>query len=399
MLEEMAAIGGCQRTAEQAKIALPPMPKILYLVTEDWFFVSHFLPMAQAARDCGLQVAVATRVRAHGERLKAEGFSVIAIESTRGSFSPLRSLQEFFQALKIVRDERADIVHCIALRPVVIGGIAAKLAGTGGALVVAPTGLGHLWIERGIAVLVARKIVSAIVGSWLRGPRTRYLFENRDDPQEFGLDPAGADITIVGGSGVEPANFPRSEEPAAPPLKVAVVCRMIRPKGIVEAVEAVRRARGARAAVELHLFGDPDPANPRSIPQATLERWSAEPGITWHGRVADVAQVWRQHHVAMLLSYREGLPRSLVEAAAVGRPIVATDVAGCREVMRDGQEGILVPLGDIGAAARALATLAADPDLRYRLGAAANARFHERFTADAVRQKVRNLYRSLAPPP
>ena len=399
MLVETAAIGGCQRAAEQARIAPPPtMPKILYLVTEDWFFVSHFLPMAQAARDCGLQVAVATRVRAHGERLKAEGFSVIAIESKRGSFSPLRSLRDFIQAWKIVREERADIVHCIALRPVVIGGVAAKLAGTG-ALVVAPTGLGHLWIERGIAVRVARKIVSAIVGSWLRGPRTRYLFENRDDPQEFGLDPAGADITIVGGSGVDPANFPRSEEPAAPPLKVAVVSRMIRPKGIVEAVEAVRRARGAGAPVELHLFGDPDPANPRSIPQATLERWSAEPGITWHGRVADVAQVWRQHHVAMLLSYREGLPRSLVEAAAVGRPIVATDVAGCREVMRDGQEGILVPLGDIGAAARALSTLAADPDLRYRLGAAANARFHERFTADAVRQKVRNLYLSLAPSP
>ena len=399
MIVETAAIGGCQRAAEQAKITPPPtMPKILYLVTEDWFFVSHFLPMAQAARDCGLQVAVATRVRAHGERLKAEGFSVIAIESKRGSFSPLRSLRDFIQALKIVREERADIVHCIALRPVVIGGVAAKLAGTG-ALVVAPTGLGHLWIERGIAVRVARKIVSAIVGSWLRGPRTRYLFENRDDPQEFGLDPGGADITIVGGSGVDPANFPRSEEPAAPPLKVAVVSRMIRPKGIVEAVEAVRRARGAGAPVELHLFGDPDPANPRSIPQATLERWSAEPGISWHGKVADVAQVWRQHHVAMLLSYREGLPRSLVEAAAVGRPIVATDVAGCREVMRDGQEGILVPLGDIGAAARALSTLAADPDLRYRLGAAANARFREQFTADAVRQKVRDLYLSLAPSP
>jgi glycosyltransferase involved in cell wall biosynthesis len=399
MLEEMAAIGGCQRPAEQARIAPPlTMPKILYLVTEDWFFVSHFLPMAQAARDCGLQVAVATRVRTHRERLKAEGFSVIAIESKRGSFSPLRSLQEFFQALKIVREERADIVHCIALRPVVIGGVAAKLAGTG-ALVVAPTGLGHLWIERGLAVRVARKVVSAIVGSWLRGPRTRYLFENRDDPQEFGLDPAGADITIVGGSGVDPGNFPRSEEPPAPPLKVAVVSRMIRPKGIVEAVEAVRRARGAGAPVELHLFGDPDPANPRSIPQATLERWSAEPGITWHGRVADVAQVWRQHHVAMLLSYREGLPRSLVEAAAVGRPIVASDVVGCREVVRDGLEGILVPLGDIDAAARALSTLAADPDLRYRLGAAANAHFHERFTADAVRQKVRNLYLSLAPSP
>ena len=148
------------------------MPKILYLVTEDWFFVSHFLPMAQGAQDCGLQVAVATRVREDGERLEAEGFPVIAIESRRGSFSPLRSLRDFFQALKIVRAERADIVHCIALRPVVVGGLAAKLAGTG-ALVVAPTGLGHLWIEDGLALRVARAFVRIVVGSWLRGPRTQ----------------------------------------------------------------------------------------------------------------------------------------------------------------------------------------------------------------------------------
>src|ERR1700692_3115349 len=174
------------------------MPKILYLVTEDWFFVSHFLPMAQAARDCGLQVAVATRVRADGERLEAEGFTVIAIESQRGSFSPLRSLRDFFQALKIVREERADIVHCIALRPVVIGGLAARLFSKG-ALVVAPTGLGHLWIEDGIAVRFARTLVRVIVGSWLRGPRTHYLFENRDDPREFGLDPDRGRLHIVGG--------------------------------------------------------------------------------------------------------------------------------------------------------------------------------------------------------
>src|SRR5271169_583699 len=132
MLEQAAATGGCQRAAEQARIAPSPiMRKILYLVTEDWFFVSHFLPMAQAARDCGFEVVVATRVREDGEWLKAEGFSVIPIEGKRGSFSPLRSLRDFFQALKVVREERADIVHCIALRPVLIGGIAAKLAATG----------------------------------------------------------------------------------------------------------------------------------------------------------------------------------------------------------------------------------------------------------------------------
>jgi glycosyltransferase involved in cell wall biosynthesis len=389
---------GLPAAGEHARIAPPPaMPKILYLVTEDWFFVSHFLPMARAARDCGLQVVVATRVRADGERLEGEGFSVIAIESRRGSFSPLRSLRDFLQALKVVRAERADIVHCIALRPVVIGGLAAKLAGTG-ALVVAPTGLGHLWIEDGIAVRVARAFVRIIVGSWLRGPRTRYLFENRDDPREFGLDPDGADVTIVGGAGVDPDKFPRSEAPPEPPLKVAVVARMIRPKGIVESVAAVQRARAAGAPIELHLFGDPDPDNPRSIPRTTLAQWSKEPGITWHGHATDVARVWREHHVAMLLSYREGLPRSLVEAAAAGRPIVATDVAGCREVARDGNEGILVPLGDSDAAARALTALAADQALRQRLGAAANARFNERFTAPAVRKTVRDLYRSLVPP-
>jgi glycosyltransferase involved in cell wall biosynthesis len=378
----------------------PPaaMPKILYLVTEDWFFVSHFLPMAQAARDCGLQVVVATRVREDGERLKAEGFSVIAIESRRGSVSLLRSLRDFFQLRKIVRRERADIVHCIALRPVVIGGVAAKLAGAP-ALVLAPTGLGHLWIEQGLGERLARAVVRVIVGSWLSGPRTHYLFENRDDPAEFGMNADAANVTLVGGAGVDPANFPRSDEPPAPPVKIAVVSRMIRPKGVVEAVAAVRRARAAGAPVELHLFGDPDPANPRSIPLATLQQWSAEPGITWHGRVSDVARVWREHHVAMLLSYREGLPRSLVEAAAAGRPIVATDVAGCREVVRDGREGILVPRGDIDAAARALATLAADSGLRGRLGAAAYARFGERFTADGVRQTVRDLYRALVPSP
>jgi glycosyltransferase involved in cell wall biosynthesis len=374
------------------------MAKILYLITEDWFFVSHFLPMAQAAREYGFDVTVATRVRADGERIKAEGFSLIPIESERGSVSLVRSLRDFSQLFRIVRRERADIVHCIALRPVVIGGVAAKFAGSG-VLVLAPTGLGHLWIERGTVVRLARKVVSFIVGSLLHGPRTHYLFENRDDPREFGLNPDGAEVTIVGGAGVDPEKFPLSEAPPAPPVKVAVVSRMIRPKGIVEAVAAVRRARALGAPVELHLFGDPDPDNRRSIPQATIAEWTQEAGITWHGRVTDVARVWREHHIAMLLSYREGLPRALVEAAAAGRPIVATDVAGCREVVRDGQEGILAPPGDTEAAAQALVKLAADPALRARMGAAAHARFRERFTADAVRQAVGHLYRALVPSP
>ena len=372
------------------------MPKLLYLITEDWFFVSHFLPMAQAARECGYQVAVATRVRDAGELIKANGIAVIPVESRRGSFSPLVALRDFIQLFSIVRAERPDIVHCIALRPIMIGGLAARLAGTK-ALILAPTGLGYLWLKPGVMGRLIRGAVRFVVGSLLYGSGTRYLFENREDPVALGLDPDAANITVVGGAGVDPAEFSVSVEPPAPPLRVAVVARMIWPKGIGEAVAAVRRARESGAEVELDLFGQPDPSNPRSIPEQTLREWSLLPGIAWRGHTKDIAAVWREHHVALFLSaYPEGLPRTLVEAAAAGRPVVTTDVTGCREVVRDGIEGFLVPPGDEEAAAHALTVLAADSVLRAKFGAAARARFEQRFTAQAVKQKVRNLYQSLS---
>jgi glycosyltransferase involved in cell wall biosynthesis len=374
------------------------MPKLLYLITEEWFFVSHFLPMARAARDVGFDVVVATRVSGQGERIGAEGFRLIAVDQTRNSLGPFEAFRTIAQTFRIVRAERPDIVHCIALRSIVLGGIAARLAGVQ-RLVLAPTGLGHLWTATGIAAAVARAAVRFVVGSWLRRPYTRYLFENRDDPHEFGLDPESRAVTIVGGAGVAAAEFPAVPEPPVPPVKMAVVARMIYPKGIAEAVEATRRARALGAPVELHLFGEPDPVNRRSIPEATLRQWSAQPGIHWHGRTGDVARVWREHHIALFLSYyREGVPRTLIESAAAGRPIITTDMPGCRDVVRDGKEGLLVPAGDIEAAALAIARLAGDSALRLRLGAAAHARFRERFTEDTVTLAVATLYRSLVQP-
>src|SRR5215475_4553805 len=274
---------------ESGIIALSPsifhngqMTKILYLVTEDWFFASHFLPMARAARDAGFEVIVATRVRDHADRLMAEGLRVIPLESERKSLGALDGLRSIVRTYRIVRAERPDIVHCIALRPIVVGGLAGRAAGAG-ALVLAPTGLGQLWIERGLAVRLLRSIARLAIAS-LRGPRTRFLFENRDDPREFHLDPTGPEVTIVGGAGVDPKDFPAQPEPPAPPVKVAVVSRMIAAKGIADAVEATRRARSLGVPVELSLFGAPDPSNRDSIAEATLLQWSAEPGITWHGR-------------------------------------------------------------------------------------------------------------------
>jgi glycosyltransferase involved in cell wall biosynthesis len=375
------------------------MPKILYLVTEDWFFASHFLPMARTARSLGFDVAIAAQLGDKAERLAIEGFRTIPLNSRRGSAGPFAALRSILRTYRIVRAERPDIVHCIALQPVVLGGLGAKVAGVR-ALVLAPTGLGHLWTVDGAFVRLLRAFMRRAVGSWLGGPGTRYLFENSDDSREFGLDPNAGNVFIVGGAGVAPEDFPFVTEPPAPPVRIAVVSRMIAPKGIAEAVEAVRQARAAGSPVELDLFGEPDPANPLSVPVERLAAWSKEPGIRWHGRTDDVARVWREHHIALFLStYREGLPRTLVEAAAAGRPAIASAIPGCRDMIRDGQEGILVEPGSAAAAARAIVRLSADAILRRKMGQNANRRFLDGFTENVVQSVVASLYRSLAGPP
>jgi glycosyltransferase involved in cell wall biosynthesis len=370
------------------------MPKILYFVTEDWFFVSHFLPMARAARDAGFEVIVATRIEKEAQRILDEGMRIVPLGGDRRSLNFLAGACEIRGAFRIIKREKPDIVHCIALRPAVLGGIAARFAKVKG-LVIAPTGLGQLWVDDQLWIRMVRSVIRGALVFCLRGPRTKYLFENSEDVSEFRLKPCDPDVTVVGGAGVNQRDFPVFAEPPAPPIKVALVSRMIAAKGIAEAVEATRRAR-ALVPIELHLFGKPDPLDRRSISEEELRQWAAEPGIFWHGRTDDVPAVWREHHIAILLSYREGLPRTLVEAAAAGRPIVTTDVAGCREVVRDGKEGFLVPPRDVEAAACALVKLAQDPELRIRFGAAANSRFRKRFTEEAVQEVVRELYRSLS---
>src|SRR5438876_7006911 len=243
------------------------MRKILFLISEDWFFVSHFLPMARAARAAGFEVVVATRVNKHRQRIAAEQCRVIPLDIERGSLAAIEILRGVARLFSIVRREKPDIVHCIALRMIILGGLPAKFAGAR-SLVLAPTGLGHLWTGNGFTERCLRPIVRAIVGRWLRGPRTHYLFENSDDPGEFGLSPADPQVTIVAGAGVKPEDFPVAPEPPSPPVRLAVVARMLRSKGIAEAVEATRRARLLGAPVELDIFGAPDPSNPASVPAA-----------------------------------------------------------------------------------------------------------------------------------
>jgi glycosyltransferase involved in cell wall biosynthesis len=383
-----------------APAARPDAPhrgrKLVFIVTEDWFFASHFLPMARAACEIGLDVAVVTRVREHRATIEAAGARVLALEAERRRLNPMAAGYATGRLAAILRAEEPDVVHCIALRSILIGGAAAVMARVP-RRVYALTGLGFLGARTDLVGRGARAAVWALIRGPLETRQTHYLFENPDDPRLIGLDPADASrVTIVGGAGVDPAAFQPSREPPQPPLRVAVVARMLWSKGVDLAVEAARQARAGGAALELSLYGAPDPSNPRAVPEATLRAWSREPGIAWHGATRDVARVWREHHVCCLASRGgEGLPRTLLEAAASGRAIVTTDVPGCRTLVRDGVEGIVVPPDDAAALAGAFVRLAADPALVARMGEAGRARILDGFTERHVAEAVTAVYAKL----
>lgn len=368
--------------------------KLLYFASEDLAFLSHFLPIARTARDIGFEVTVAARLTSDEIKLTDEGFAVAPIAFRRGSLRLVVALLAIKQLIDVIRREKPDVVHCVGLPMVVLGGIAAKICGIN-RIVLAPTGLGHIWIKNTASTRLLREIVRWTVSSLLNGKQTHYLFENREDPMEFGLTTSNSNLAFVSGAGVEAALFPPTKEPPSPPVKVAVVSRMLRPKGIFEAVQATIMAIERGAPLELHLFGAPDRSNPESLSDCDLRLLCQKPGVYWHGKINDIPTVWRNCHIALLLSYREGLPKSLVEAAASCRPIIASDVVGCRELVRHGIDGYLVSMATPDDAAARLVELASSPELRTRMGSEARRRFEERFSTEKVVEAIASFYRSL----
>ncbi|MEN5081963.1 glycosyltransferase family 4 protein [Bosea sp. TWI1241] len=370
--------------------------KLLFVATEDWFFASHFLPMARAAAEMGLDVAVIARERRHRAVIEATGARLIPLEAERRSIAPLALIRQVAALKRLIAAENPDILHCIALKPIALAGLAGRLAGVQ-RRVYALTGLGFLGASQGVAADAARLAARLWLRQVVDGPQVRFLFENPDDPLTLGLDPAdAAKVAIVGGAGVDPLILMPEPMPAMPPLRVAVVARMLWSKGVDLAVEAVALAREQGARVELTLHGAPDPSNPKAVPEATLKAWAARPGVSWAGPTRDIEGVWRRNHVCCLPSRGgEGLPRTLLEGAACGRALLTTDVPGCRSFVRDGQDGFVVPPNDATALAQALVRLAASQGKLERMGASARARLLAGYTERDVMDAVKALYRDL----
>jgi glycosyltransferase involved in cell wall biosynthesis len=370
-------------------------PRLLFLVTEDWYFCSHRLPLAVAAREAGFDVSVATRVREHADEIRRAGVEPIPIGLSRRSANPYRELRALREIVRTYRAAKPDIVHHVALKPVIYGSLAARLAGVP-AVVNALAGLGYLFSSRDRRARLVRPVVEAAFRALLDRPGSQLVVQNPDDLRLLlGERVVGPDrAVLIRGSGVDTTRFVPAPEPEGVPL-IVLPARMLRDKGVFEFVAAAAQLKNDGIAARFALVGDPDPDNPASIPAATLQRWSDSGAAEWWGWRDDMVTVFQQCHVVCLPSYREGLPKALIDAAACGRAIVTCDVPGCREVVREGENGLLVPPRDSAALAAALRRLVEDAGLRRGMGERSRARAVAEFSVERVIARTLGLYREL----
>lgn len=377
-------------------------PKLLFLVTEDWYFCSHRLPIARAARDAGFQVIVATRVQAHGTKITEEGFALRSLPWRRRGDGIRGAARAVAAIAQLYRTERPDIVHHIALKPVLFGGLARALAFAGRpdapTIIDAVMGLGSGFSATGLAARLRRPSLGLALRLAIGHSNSRVVVQNPEDGAALAALGIGLSrISLIRSSGVDIRHFAPLPLPKGDTVTVALVSRMLRDKGVLDAVAAIRALRACNLAIELLLAGPIDPDNSGSLSPARLSELAAEPGVAWLGAVADVRDVWRRATIALLPStYGEGVPKALLEAAACARPIIATDVPGCREVIRTGEHesGLLVPPRDIDALAGAIAALVTDPARCEIMGRNGRALIETHFAEEIVARETLALYES-----
>ena len=371
--------------------------KLLFLVTEDWYFCSHRLPPARAAQAAGYDIVVATRVGSRGADISAEGFKLIPIDLQRRSRNPFRELTAIAQIVKIYLQERPDVVHHVALKPVLYGSLAACLV-RGPAVVNALAGMGFLFSSSSRLASVLRAVVSRFFRVLLNAGRNLLILQNPDDEAmlvEGGLV-AAKRVRLIRGSGVDIQRFASSPEAQTTPV-VMLPSRMLWDKGVGEFVEAAQLMRTRGSAARFVLVGNGDPDNPASISEGQLKAWHDSGVVESWGHCGDMPATLAQAHIVCLPSYREGLPKVLLEAAACGKPLIATDAPGCREIVRHGENGLLVPLRDAAGLANAIECLLCDANLRHVMGQNGRRIVELEFSEAKVAQQTLAVYRELCP--
>ena len=367
-------------------------PKILFFATEDWFVCSHWLPLIEGAKDAGFEVVVVTRTNKHAEKIQQHGVKVIHFEISRRGSNIFREFKTILQLLEIYRKEKPDIVHHIAMKPMLYGSLVSHLVRVPHT-VNWVAGMGWLFVSNNSLVKILRSVVQKVLGMLLHG--TEVIVENKDDQAVIvNIGIADQHLHLIRGAGVDTLLYAPSPEPGGVSL-IVLPARMLWDKGVGEFVEAATQLKKRGGCARFVLVGEPDEENPASVSAQQLIAWQKEGVVEWWGRRDDMPQVLAQSHIVCLPSYREGLPKSLLEASSCARSIVTTNVPGCREIVHDGDNGILVEARNSTALADALAKLIADPELRQKMGQRGRERVLSEFSQERVVAQVLALYREI----
>ncbi len=369
-------------------------PRLLIVVNVGWFFLSHRLPVALAAKRAGYDVHVACGVDAEEEArtIRSYGIEFHRLSLQRANRSPLSELRVLRELLRLYRSVDPQVVHHVTIKPVLYGGMICR-AMFRGRIVQAISGLGYLFTTRSIAGGAMRRLAKWAYRVALSGKNTRVIFQNRDDMAVFvsqGLVP-GANAVLIRGSGVDLERF-RPVREAPGPVTVLLPARMLRDKGVYEFLGAAAELRKRNVSARFVLAGGIDSGNPEGIPVDELQRAAMAAGVEWWGQRSDMVEVLASAHIVCLPSYREGLPMALLEAAAAGKPMVATNVPGCREVVLEGITGLLVPPRQVLPLADCLQTLIGEPALRMTMGQAARRLCEAEFGVESVVRSTLELY-------
>jgi glycosyltransferase involved in cell wall biosynthesis len=365
--------------------------KIAYFANTAWYLYNFRLTLLKQARENGHEVLLISPEDEYVSSLRDEGFRWHRCPMDRKSLNPLRAGRALLHLARVFRQERPDLVHNFTLKSIVHGSLAARLVGVP-RRVNAIAGLGHYFsdpegFEALIAWVIRQLLRAAMAGS-------EVIFQNPDDLETVVRNRiAPRDCChLIRSSGVDTETFPYQDAPSEP-VTVLLASRMLWSKGIDAFVEAGRQLVKDGADVRFVIAGAPDGGNPDAIPEETLREWDCLPGIEWWGFQNDMPQVLGQSHIVCLpTQYGEGVPKILTEAAATGRPLVATDVSGCREILHDGENGFLVAPDDTDQLVDSLRTLIRDSSKRNKMGERSRLLAEEKFTDERVVEKTLSVY-------
>jgi glycosyltransferase involved in cell wall biosynthesis len=369
--------------------------KILFMFTEDWAFASLFLDRAVAAKNAGYEVAVHVRCSEHRTVIERAGLQVIPHNISRSGLNPFRELVSVFQLVQVFRSFRPDVIHLIALKPIVLGSLASVFYPKA-KIVNAPVGMGYLFASNDVRARVARPIVKLVLKSTLGRKRSMTIIENSDDRTSLveGGFLHSNQIVLIRGTGVNLDVFRPTAEPAGSKI-VVLIARMLRDKGVFEFVESARMIKRTHPTTLFWLIGDADPGNPASLTTQQLQAWNDEGIVEWLGYRTDVADLLTQVHVVCLPSYREGFGKVFVEAGAALRAVVATDVPGCREAVEHQVNGLLVEPKNSVALATALIEVLDNDELRLRLAKEGRRRAEFEFSSATVNAQTLDVYQQV----